>query len=172
MSCVLTQGYTLDCQDSSGGVKEIHLIQKADTTLTIVSGAVTVVANATGKAFKKYEVVVETATGDEEATFNRDNGSHAVKQMVKFPINKMTTSVRNELLLLGQKPLIIVVVDNNGQGYAYGTDFGLMLTSYSAKTGAKLGDRNGYELTFEGPALTIAPTVASSVIATLETVGV
>ncbi len=95
-----------------------------------------------------------------------------VKQTVKFPINKMTTAVRNEILLLIQNKLMVVVVDNNAQGYLYGKDFGMMVNSGSAKTGKAIADRNGYEIAIEGEEKTLAPTLTQAVIDTLTIAGV
>jgi hypothetical protein len=55
MACALTQGYTLDCSDSYGGVKELHLIEFDNvSSFTESAGVVTAITKATGKAFKKY----------------------------------------------------------------------------------------------------------------------
>ena len=81
----------------------------------------------------------------------------------------MTTAVRNELFLLAQNRLMFVYVDENSTNWLYGSDYGLMLTTSSAKTGKVLADRNGYELTFEGDEKNFAYEVSDACLATLLT---
>lgn len=168
MACALTQGYNLDCRDSFGGVKAVYFLEKANVTaITELAGAATAVTKAATKVFFKYNIEAYTGEGTETITANRANGTVMVKQIVNFPINKMTVSVRNEILLLAQNRLVVVVEDNNGTGYLYGKDFGMMLTTTAAKTGIAPGDRNGYELSFESDEKDLGLFLDESVIASL-----
>jgi hypothetical protein len=152
MACALTQGYNLDCRDSFGGVKEVYLIEKANaTTITETAGVVTGITKAAAKSFFLYNLIVNTADGTEEKTDSRENGTSEVKQTLTFPLNKMQAAVRNEILLLAKNRLLAVVVDQNGKGWLYGYDNGMMTTSVMAKTGTAKLDRNGYEITLEAP---------------------
>jgi hypothetical protein len=172
MSCNLTQGFNLDCQNGFGGAKEVYVMEFANaTTITPTAGIITVLTKATGKKFWKYNLIAQTGEAEEAFTRNRENGTQMSKQTVKFPINKMTTSVRNELLLLAQNFLLIVVVDRNGTGWLYGYDNGMMLETTGAKTGRSLTDRNGYELVFTSDEKTLAYALDPAVLAALETVG-
>lgn len=139
--------------------------------MTVAVGVVTVLTKMTGKKFYKYKLIAHTGEADETMTGSRDNGTNHSKQTVKFPINKMTTSVRNEILLLAQNRLIIVIVDENGTAWMYGKDYGMILMTTTAKTGKALGDRNGYELTFDGEEKYLATELLASIVATLETPG-
>jgi hypothetical protein len=173
MSCSLTQGFLLDCQNGFGGVKEVYVMEFANaTTITVTAGVVTIITKATGKQFWKYNLVASTGEADETLTRNRENGTQMSKQSVKFPINKMTTAVRNELLLLAQNFLLIVVVDRNGTGWLYGYDNGMMLESAAAKTGKALTDRNGYELAFTSDEKDLAVSLDVTTLGTLTTPGV
>lgn len=173
MPCNLTQGYNLDCRDSYGGVKSVFIMELANaTTITQAAGVVTAITKATGKLFYKYNLVAFTGEGDETITPSRENGTLSVTQNIKFPINKMTVAVRNELLLLAKNRLLMVLVDNNGIGWLFGYENGMMLGSSSAKTGKALGDRNGYELAFEGMEKENAYQVDAATLLTLVTAGV
>lgn len=172
MPCSLTQGYNLDCRDSFGGVKTIFIMEFENaSTITAAAGVVTAITKLTGKKFFKYNLIAHTAEGDETYTSNRENGTNMNKQSVKFPINKMTVAVRNELLLLAKNRCLIVILDENGIAWLYGKDYGLMTTSINAKTGKGLADRNGYELTFEGEEKDLAYQVDATTLAALETAG-
>lgn len=170
MPCSLTQGYNLDCRFNFGGIKEIYVIEFENVSaITEVAGVITVITKVATKTFKKYNLIAHTAEADEAYAGNREMGTLANKQTIKFPINKMTTSVRNELMLLAQNRLIFVYVDENGTGWMYGREYGLMMDSFSAKTGKLLADRNGYELSFSGDEKNMAYEVNATALGTLTT---
>jgi len=170
VACSLTQNYLLDCRLNYGGMKEVYIIEFDNVTaITQTGGVVTAITKASGKTFKKYQLIAHTGEGDEALTASREMGTLSNKQTIKFPINKMTTSVRNELFLLAQNRLIFVFVDENSTNWIYGSDYGLTLTTASAKTGKVLADRNGYELTFEGDEKNLAYEVDDTTLATLLT---
>jgi hypothetical protein len=173
MACALTQGYLRDCADSYGGVNTIYVMEFDNATaITASAGVVTAITKATGKLFRKYELIAHTAEGDEAMTHSREMGTNEVKQTLKFPINKMTVAVRNELMLLRQQRLLFVFIDENGLGWLYGKDYGLTMATTAAKTGVKLADRNGYELVFEGEEKELAYNVDSTTITSLTVAGV
>jgi len=171
MACALTQNYSLDCNDSFGGVKELYFAAKADITVAVTSGITTTITKAVGKKFWKYELIHQTAEVSETKTPSRENGTSMVAQSIKFPINKMSVSLRNELENFCQATLLCVVVDNNGTPWLYGNDFGLTTTEVAGKTGVKLGDRNGYEITLVGEEKVLAVKVDATSFAALGTVG-
>jgi hypothetical protein len=172
MACALTQGFNLDCRDSYGGVKQVFIMEFENASaITLTANVVTGITKLTGKKFWEYKLVAHTAEAEETLTSNRENGTNMVKQSVKFPINKMSASVRAELMLLARNRLLIVIVDENGVGWLYGYGYGLMSTSFSAKTGKVLSDRNGYELSFEGDEKELAYSVDNTTLGTLTTAG-
>jgi len=172
MACALTQDLNLDCIDSKGGVKAVYLIEAANiTTPTPTAGVITSITKATGKAFRKYNVVKQTAMAEETITVNEENGTSFVSQIIKFYANKLQASVRNELLLLSANRLIAVVVDQNGKGWLYGLNNSLVVSTVKAMTGTKLGDRNGFEIDLKGEELVPAYEVDSATISALQTAG-
>ena len=172
-NCALTQDYNLDCRDSFGGLNTVYLIEFAGATpAAAVLGVIPSITNLTGQKWRKYALIAHTGEADEVFTPSRENGTVNSKQHVKFPINKMTVSVRNEILLLAQNRLLMIIVDENGGAWLYGKDYGMMLGATGAKTGKTLGDRNGYDLSFEGDEKYLAQSVATTVLATLQVTGV
>lgn len=170
MPCNLTQSYNLDCRLSYGGTKEVYLIEYENVaSVTQSAGVVTAITKVSTKVFRKYNLIAHTGEADEALTASREMGTLSNKQTIKFPINKMTVSVRNELFLLAQNRLMFVVVDENGTNWLYGGDYGLTLTTAAAKTGKLLADRNGYELVFEGDEKNLAYEVNAATLATLLT---
>lgn len=168
--CVLTTGYNLDCRLNYGGMKEVYVIEFDNVSSFVqTAGVVGTITKVATKTFKKYNLIAHTGEGEEALTASREMGTLSIKQTIKFPINKMTTAVRNELFLLAQNRLMFVFVDENSTNWLYGSDYGLMLTTSSAKTGKVLADRNGYELTFEGDEKNFAYEVSDACLATLLT---
>lgn len=172
-NCALTQDYSFGCDTGAGGVdKELYLIELENVlSYTESSGTLTAITKATGKIFRKYQLVLETANFQEDIVGNRVNGTLYYDQKGTIVINKQNIAVRNEILLLAKNRLVVVIKDNNGNYLLYGRVFGAMLQTGVAATGTVWGDRNGYTLNFTGKETELAPFVSSSVIATLQTPG-
>ena len=163
--CILTQGLQLDCRDSFGGVKRV-LVTEFDnvTAYTLTSGVISAITKGVGKVFWEYKLVTFTGDAKTAGAHDRAQGTSSYKQTVSFPINKMSTSVRNEISLLAQNRLLFIVEDNNGSYWLYGKDFGLTAITTESMNGVALADRNGYMLTFEGDEKAFEVEVSSSII--------
>lgn len=171
-NCALTQDYNFGCDVGSGGVKEMYLIELENiSAVTESSGTLTAITKVTGKVFRKYQLVQDTANAEESITGNLQNGTLFYAQKVTIVINKQNVAVRNEILLLAKNRLAIVTVDNNDTYRLYGWDQGVRLNEGSATTGTAWGDRNGYTLTFSGNQRQLAFFVHADVLATLQTPG-
>lgn len=172
MSCALTQGYTLDCRDSLGGISEVYFMALQDVaSVTESAGVVTTLTKDAGKRFYKYQLVKATSFFNENVASNIQNGTLHYTPELTIILNKLQANTRNEILLLAKNTLVAVVKDNNGKYWMLGQTRGLDLTGGSAATGTAEGDRSGYTLTFGGAEPELAPEVSSSVISTLETAG-
>lgn len=172
MSCALTSDYSFGCDVGIGGTKELYLIELENiSSVTESSGTLTAITKATGKVFRKYQLVQETANFGEDITGNRQNGTLFYPQRGTIVINKQNVAVRNEILLLAKNRLVVVIKDNNLTYRLYGREYGLMVQTGTAETGTAWGDRNGYTLNFTGNELELAPFVAEAVISTLQTPG-
>jgi len=172
MSCALTQGYTLDCRDSLGGIVEVYFTEAANVTATTeASGVITTLTKATGKRFWKYALVKDTSMFNQTITASVANGTVFYTQELQIILNKLQTNTRNEILLLAQNSLVAVVKDSNGNYWYLGKTRGIDLTAGSAATGTAQGDRSGFTLTFSGCEPAMAPSVAQAVYSALETAG-
>lgn len=172
MSCALTQGYTLDCRDSLGGIVEVYFTEAANVTATTeASGVITALTKATGKRFWKYALVKDTSMFNQTITASVANGTVFYTQELQIILNKLQTNTRNEILLLAQNSLVAVVKDSNGNYWYLGKTRGIDLTAGSAATGTAQGDRSGFTLTFSGAEPAMAPSVNSTVYSALETPG-
>jgi len=172
MACALTQGYTLDCRDSLGGITEVYFIASSDiTSSTEASGVITALVKATGKRFYKYELTKGTSMFTEAVTSNVQNGTLYFTPELTIILNKLQANTRNEILLLAQNRLVAVAKDNNGKYWFLGKERALDLTAGTSETGTAEGDRSGYTLTFTGAEPALAPEVNSTVAAALTTAG-
>lgn len=170
MACALTSGYTFDCKDNIGGLKSVWFIGYNDVaSVTEASGVITAITKDAGKVFYKYQLVRNTASFTENIAGSIENGTVVFNQELLIVINKMQTSMRNEMLLLAKNNMMAVVEDQNGRYWLAGRFNGLDLLTGSVSTGLAQADRNGYSFTFSGGEKESAPEVQSSVIATLTT---
>ena len=173
MACALTQDYSFGCDVGAGGVyKDCYLIEANNiSSLTESSGTITTVTKATGKIFRKYQLVQETASFDETISGNIQNGTIFYDQKGVIIINKQSVAIRNELKLLSIGTLVLIARDNNGLWKLYGREAGFRLLDGSITTGTALSDRNGYTFNFTSKEREPAPFVDEAVITTLQTPG-
>lgn len=173
MSCALTQGYALDCRNNKGGIIQFYLTEMANVTQTNLSSGflmenptspVTTITMAATTYWRRYQLVKETGEAEEKETDSVANGTVYHDVSVKFPIRKLSPSLRNELYLLAQNRLHIIGFDRNGQGWWLGYNNGMEKKSSDNKTGKAMGDFNGYMLEFEGkeeyPMIPVSLTIA------------
>lgn len=172
MACALTQGYTLDCRDSLGGITEVYFMAFQDVASTTeASGVITALTKDTGKRFYKYELTKGTSVLTENINSNVQNGTLFYTPELTIILNKLQANTRNEILLLAKNLLVAVAKDNNGKYWYLGKTRGIDLTAGSGTSGTADADRSGYTLTFTGSEPELAPEVNSSVAAALTTAG-
>lgn len=170
MACALTQGYSLDCKDSAGGVKAVWIANYSNVSgVTASAGVITAISKANNGRFWKYEQYRGTAEAFEDITGSPENGTVFYAQTVNISMRKMQASIRNEIKLLAAALTVMVVQDKNDKYWYYGETHGMDLNSGKIATGKALGDKNGYDLTFTGEEPSPAQEVDSSVIAGLTT---
>ena len=164
MPCALTQGYTLDCKDSIGGLQSVYFAPWEDLgTVTVAAGVVTTLTMDVGKKFYQYELVKESSNFAEAVNTNVQNGTVFYAQTLEVILNKLQVNTRNEILLLAKNRLAVIVVDNNGDKWFLGQSYGLDLTGGGSGSGTAFGDRSGYTLTFTGNEKELAPKVTAVV---------
>ena len=150
MACELSTGFTLDCKDGIGGIKQIVLVDKANVTsfsfdanevVTLINGP------AAGDLFT-YELPTQTGSFEETINFNRDNGTVFYTQTVNIMLQKLSSAKRLELQNVATARVIVFVQDTNLNWWAIGYENGADLSTGTAGTGTALGDMNGYTLAF------------------------
>ena len=164
MACALTQGYTLDCNDSIGGITTVYFAPGEDlATVTQANGVVTTITMDATKVFYKYDLVKESSNFAEAVNTNVQNGTVFYTQTLEIILNKLQVNTRNEILLLAKNRLAVIAVDNQGDKWFLGVSYGLDLTGGGSATGTAFGDRSGYTLTFTGNEKELAPKVTATI---------
>ena len=172
MPCAITSGYTLDCRDSMGGVKEIYIIALADvSSFATASGVVTGLTKAVGKQFYKFEQLAQTASFTEDITGSDENGSIFFAQTLNMQFNKSQAPVRNQVKLLAANRCIAILKDRNGTNIMLGATVGLSTNSGQGGSGKAFGDLNGYPVVLTGGEPEPYFEVNSTVYAALTTPG-
>jgi hypothetical protein len=146
MSCSLTSGFVLDCKDSVGGVKAIHLINFAATGFTVSGGEVTATTIASGSVYT-YEMPKGVGSMTTTTNVSQENGTVFNQTDVVARLRKLATTKRNELKLLSQNRVFCIVEDNNSTYWLVGKEYGCDITAMTSETGTAMGDNYGYNFT-------------------------
>lgn len=146
MACNITAGRLEGCKDSVGGLNAIYFVNYGDMgDLTVTDETVTGISATTPSAFK-YDLR-GTSAFDQTLTSSRDNGTTYSEQTLVVSLKKQDATTHKEVKLLAYGRPQILIEDNNGNVWLMGEEFGSEMTA-TAATGAAMGDKNGYELTF------------------------
>jgi len=175
MACtsLLTQGSTLDCLDSTGGVTEIYLANTENVdSFTVVAGEVTALTQVAATNFYIYELEQEDADFISNEIKSIENGTLHYETVLNFTINKISKEKNVELqLMAAARKLAVIMKDGNGVYHAIGLDFGAMKmggTNQSA-TGKAFGDANGYTVGISSKESHLPYIVDATVVAGLTT---
>ena len=156
MACSnLTAGFTLDCNDSNGGIDKIFIANGPVESITEAAGivtAITVGGSALAPAdFFEFEVPRQTSSFAETVAVSQENGTVTYDQALTMVFNKMDAAKRNQILLMAEATSMIVVFkDANGKYFSVGLERGAYMSAGSATSGTAYADRNGYEITISG----------------------
>lgn len=152
MSCSnLTGGFTLDCNDSQGGVEKVFIANGPIESFTETTGNITDIvvggSSITPADWFTFEMPRQTANLVESVTVSQENGTVTYDQQVTMIFNRMSAEKRNQLLLMMEATSMIVAVkDNNGTYWLIGAERNSYAVSSTNSTNVAYGDRNGYEV--------------------------
>jgi len=166
MSCALTTGFTLDCKDSVGGIKSIHLIDWADGLFTIASGEATATTATSGSTFT-YELPKATGSLTVTTNVSQENGTTFNQADVVFRLRKLSKAKRNELALLAAGRVYCIVKDNTDNYWLVGNEYGCDVTAMTSESGTAMGDNVGYNVTLSAIEADSPVLVGSGVITEL-----
>lgn len=154
MSCNITSGRLEGCKDQVGGLKAVYFINFEDATFALDASDLATVNETTPNAYK-YELR-GTSTFEQSMTSSRENGTTMVEQTLTVSLKKQDSTTHKEVKLLAYGRPKILVEDNNGNVFVVGHEYGSEMTA-TTSTGAAMGDKSGYELTFVASEKVLAP---------------
>lgn len=146
MSCNLTTGFTLGCNDSIGGIKTIYIGVFSQLTYTIGSTPPEVTAGS-GTVYT-YEPLKNSASATFNPTVSLENGTIFYTHSVSLSLKNINANKREEIESLAKARVGLFVELNSGEILAFGTTNGMYMTAGTFQTGAAFGDLQGYQLTF------------------------
>lgn len=148
MSCILTQTFDLDCADSLGGIDEFYVLEHSSlSSVTEVSGVITAITTVDSKKFQRYKLRDEVGSLQFPGTHNQQNGTGFYEHTLVWAGDQLTTSKRNEFLILAKVNVIVIAKDSNGRYWLAGRTKGMYPSAMGGGTGTAKGDRNGLEMT-------------------------
>ena len=153
MACNISLGRIEGCKDTVGGLAAIYFINYGDASFVADGGNEELLISALPLApseasIYKYDLR-GTSTFDQALTSSRDNGTTVVEQTLTVSLKKQDATTHKEVKLLAYGRPTVIIEDNNGDFYVMAEQFGAEMTA-STSTGAAMGDKSGYELTFVG----------------------
>jgi len=167
MSCALTQGFTIGCNDSSGGIVEF-IVGDFGTLGAVTQNASGMVTAIGGSAFMyTYEAEKATSSMTENIQVNRENGTRYFEQLASYVLNKTSQDKRNEIKLLAQAKLVVIAKDKNDKYWLMGQAAGVRLDSSTSEWGTAMADRNGYTINFKAEEVEPMPEIDTTIIADL-----
>lgn len=164
MSCNISLGRLEGCKDQIGGLNAIYFLNFDDATFAVdeATGLATV-TETTPNAYK-YDLR-GTSTFEQSLTSSRENGTTFVEQTLTVSLKKQDSTTHKEVKLLAYGRPKVLVEDNNGNVFVMGHEYGAEMNA-STSTGAAMGDKSGYELTFVATEKILAPFTTEAISST------
>ena len=164
MACAITAGYTFDCREAVGGLRNIYVSKLASAV--VVFDVNNIVTSITGVSFYKYALNTRFANSFTE-TFNAsaENGTLFYTQELSTQFTTITSVNQVLFNTLSKARMLVVIETNNGELLLMGERNGALVNGGTASTGAAFGDFQGYTITLDAQQKT--PAVALSSIAAI-----
>lgn len=169
MACDITSGFTLECRDVVGGVKNLYILSGSVDGVT-GSGATGLISDLSGSGvFYKFELTRGNGDWTEAINGSTENGTVFYSETINATFHKLQSATRNQMRVLAKNPALKVIVETNndedGIKYFYvGEENGLQLNAGQAATGVAFGDANAYTFTFTGEEREPASPLSGSVL--------
>jgi hypothetical protein len=166
MACILDKGRTgFSCNTNAGGLKAMYVLEEFNPSLkadsTIVNGAMT--SSSTSNSVFKFDLEADENTFTEENEVNRAAGTSVFTSSGTLQFAKQGSDSQSAFQKLSKMRAQIILEDHNGSFRLVGLENGVDFTVGTTSGGA-LGDLSGYNVTFSGKELELAPFVSPTLI--------
>lgn len=166
MACALTSGRTEPCKDSVGGIKAVYFMDYIEDAFTVSAGEATGI-NVSITDVYKYDLRSNNNQLSESMPSDRNTGVTLNTQTLELRLKKQDAATSAQILLMAKARPIAVVEGYDGLYKAVGHTDGLDLTGTNVQSGGGKSDFNGYDLTFTGEELMLAPILDSTTVTAL-----
>lgn len=150
MACATTRGFTLDCNEGVGGVKEVFIQNWSKFQAGVIqdtNGIITEFTTTAPITLWRYQPNRNTGALTVTPTPNLENGTLYYVQTVEMTLGKLENEKRKELEILSKAKVAVFVRLYDDQILMIGTTDGAFLTAGTYQSGKAKGDLNGYTLT-------------------------
>ena len=163
MACNLSAGRAVNCKDVVGGIQKVFFVDfggLGDVTYTADE-----ITDASG-TFSAYEYDLKGGSSLEQTiTSSRETGTTFFEQVLTLNLTKLSKEDNVQIKLLAYGRPQVAVVDNNGNAFLMGVEFGAEVTGGTVATGTAMGDLSGYTLTLTAQEKLPANFIAGATLA-------
>ena len=163
MACNLSAGRAVNCKDVVGGIQKVFFVDfggLGDVTYTADE-----ITDASG-TFSAYEYDLKGGSSLEQTiTSSRETGTTFFEQVLTLNLTKLSKEDNVQIKLLAYGRPQVAVVDNNGNAFMMGVEFGAEVTGGTVATGTAMGDLSGYTLTLTAQEKLPANFIAGATLA-------
>ena len=178
----LANGLDKSCENNAGGVNKIYITDFDNvTSFTTATASAPLIgdwinsitmASPGGVTSSFYEIKTNknVCNFTEDAAIDMTNGTTFYNQVVSVVLSRRETTKRDfiEKLTAGQKQLVLIVLDSNGNYWYFGQAEGSYVTAITGGSGTAKADANGYIITLTAmeadQAYQVNPTIIAGLI--------
>jgi hypothetical protein len=146
-ACDLLTGFTLDCNEGVGGVKEIFITNWCNFQSGITINAEGIITALPAVEIGRFQPNRNTGALTITPTPNLENGTLYYVHQVELTLGKLANDKKIELEKLSKAKVIVFVRLYDDQILCIGRTDGAFLTAGSYQSGKAKGDLNGYQIT-------------------------
>ena len=153
MSCLISHGRGLVCKDSIGGLDAIYLINDNtyDFATDIEYNVGTDVIKRVEGVSTLYKFNLKGANSfDQNVQPNADAGTNFIQQVLTAQLLTQDATMHSTFKMLMYSRPHVVVKTRSNQFFLAGAEYGMDMTAGGTKSGAQMGDMNGYDVVLTG----------------------
>jgi hypothetical protein len=174
----LANGLDKSCENNAGGVNKIYITDfdnvtsftTATASAPLIGDWINSITLAGSSAFYEIKTNKNVCNFTEDAAIDMTNGTTFYNQVVTIVLSRRETTKRDfiEKLTAGQKQLVLIVLDSNGNYWYFGQVEGAYVTAITGGSGTAKADANGYTITLTAmeadQAYQVDPTIVSGLL--------
>lgn len=146
MACLLTTGRKVPCKSAVGGIKTFYFADFGTLGDATISGSEITALSGTPEWFQ-FDVKGNSSL-DTAINSSRENGTTFYETTSQLELTYLDAATVEEIKLLSASRPHLAVEDYNGNFFLIGLEHGCEVTTGNIITGAAMGDKSGYSITF------------------------